>query len=210
VGDCYFLSVLSSVAEVDPWTIRQTVVDLGDGTYAVHFRRHGKDTFIRVDADLPTTSWGGLAYTNFGREGSLWVAVMEKAYAFLRTGSGSYASLDQGWMDESYNALGLPSRSTWSFLSDEALLELLDRELNGGNSVTYAAGAPGAGAPLIGYHAYMVEQVMRDESGNPVAVRLRNPWGTDGVGSDGRNDGYVTLTARQARASMLGVATGMV
>ena len=210
VGDCYFLSVLSSVAEVDPWTIRQTVADLGDGTYAVHFRRGGRDTFIRVDADLPTNAWGGLAYSNFGREGSLWVAVVEKAYAFLRTGAGSYASLDQGWMDESYNALGLAHRSTWSFSSGEALLELLERELKAGKSVTYAAGSPREDASLIGYHAYMVEEVMRNDSGAPVAVRLRNPWGTDGVGWDGINDGYVTLTAKQAHASMLGVAVGTV
>ena len=37
VGDCYFLAVLSSVAKINPWRIRQAVVDLGDGTYCVRF-----------------------------------------------------------------------------------------------------------------------------------------------------------------------------
>ena len=35
VGDCFFLATLASVAKVDPNLIRQSVVDLGDGTYAV-------------------------------------------------------------------------------------------------------------------------------------------------------------------------------
>ena len=55
VGDCYFLSVLSSVAKVDPMLIKQSIVDLGDGTFAVQFTRDEKQIFIRVDADLATT-----------------------------------------------------------------------------------------------------------------------------------------------------------
>ena len=56
----------------------------------------------------------------------------------------------------------------------------------------------------------MVEEVLKDVKGMPVALRLRNPWGNDGVGWDGINDGYVTLTAKQAHVSMLGVTVGTV
>src|SRR5205085_4339148 len=80
VGDCYFLSVLSSVAKIDPWRVRQSVLDLGDGTYAVQFNRDGRKVFIRVDADLPTWADGSLAYAHLGSQGSLWVAILEKAF----------------------------------------------------------------------------------------------------------------------------------
>ena len=43
-----------------------------------------------------------------------------------------------------------------------------------------------------------------------VGVRLRNPWGVDGAGSDGANDGYVTLTGAQALAAMSGAVSAAV
>ena len=77
VGDCWYLSSLSSVAKVNPDRIRQSVVDLGDGTFAVQFFRNGQAVFERVDADFATW-YGQMAYANTGKGGSLWVAVMER------------------------------------------------------------------------------------------------------------------------------------
>jgi hypothetical protein len=48
-------------------------------------------------------------------------------------------------------------------------------------------------------------QVIADAAGTLKSLVLRNPWGMDGAGSDGRNDGYVTLTAAQAYASWWGL-----
>jgi hypothetical protein len=52
--------------------------------------------------------------------------------------------------------------------------------------------------PVISNHAYMVESVGTNASGNPVSITLRNPWGIDGFGSGpASQDGYVTLTVGQ-------------
>ena len=45
----------------------------------------------------------------------------------------------------------------------------------------------------------------KDASGNVISITLRNPWGVDGAGNDGNNDGYVTITPAQAFAGYLGV-----
>lgn len=210
VGDCYYLSVLASVAQTNPARIREMVVDLGDGTYGVQFEKAGNTVVVRVDADLPVSSWGELAYSNFGRQGSLWVAIAEKAFTFVRGNVASYKSLDAGWMDESYRAMGLGSKDVYSTEGAAGLMNLIRKELEAGKSVTYAAGTPRSGAPLASYHAYTVVSVTVDEAGEVAALVLRNPWGIDGAGDDGANDAYVTLSPKQAMDSLLGVVSAAV
>jgi hypothetical protein len=207
VGDCYYLSVLASVAKARPDQIRQSIVDLGDGTYAVQFKKAGNSVFIRVDADLAVNSYGGLAYADFGAQGSMWVALVEKAWALFRTTRG-YAGIDGGWMDESYRSLGMGSASTMSG-AGQTLLSLMDGALKAGKSVTFAVATPPAGSNLVGSHAYMVDGVNFGADGKPVSVRLRNPWGVDGYQStDGVNDGLVTVSADVASKAMLGMVIG--
>jgi hypothetical protein len=211
VGDCFFVAVLSSVADLDPVKLRESVVDLGDGTYAVQFGRGKAKKYVRVDADLPTYSDGGLAYAGLGAEGSVWVAVMEKAFAaYRRGGTRGYAGIDGGWMSEVYSALGVGSRSIIRASSSYVLMKVIQADLAVGKSVTYASLEPVGGAPLLDAHAYSVVGIDLDAAGNPVSLRLRNPWGEDGAGDDGADDGYVTITAHQALASMMGVVSGYV
>jgi hypothetical protein len=165
---------------------------------------------VRVDGDLPTWSWGDLAYANSGHDGSIWVAVMEKAYAYFRYDQGSYGSLEGGWMSSVYNALGCQDTTTiWTAADGDALIGQIEDLLSEGKSVTYAVYTVPTGAPLVSSHAYSVERVYRDGSGNLKLV-LRNPWGVDGVGNDGHDDGYVTLTAAQAQQSFWGVIAARV
>ena len=49
--------VRTSIAKTNPSDIRNDIVGLGDGTYAVRFHRGDSDSFVRVDADLPV--WSG-------------------------------------------------------------------------------------------------------------------------------------------------------
>lgn len=214
VGDCYFLSVLASVAKVDPARIRESVVDLGDGNYAVRFTQNGNNVFVRVDADLPTWSNGQLAYADLGAQNSMWVAIMEKAFAYVRTNVCSYGELDAGWMSEAYSALGVSEANIneqYSTASGTALLGLIKNELDAGKSVTYAVATPAANSNLIEYHAYTVDSVGLDANGQVVTLRLRNPWGVDGYTTrDGANDGYVTITAQQAYGSFLAVSSANV
>lgn len=210
VGDCWYLATLASVAKVNPNVIKQSVVELGDGTYAVQFSNNlgGKD-FVRVDGDLAVSAWGGMQYASLGAQNSVWVAIMEKALAYYRTGTASYASISGGWMSEAFTSLGFDSTQIWNANDGSDLLDQISGELDSGKAVTLAIYQARDGAPVVGYHAYTVEAVENDGKGNRTLV-LRNPWGIDGAGNDGANDGYVRLTAQQAFNSYWGVISANV
>ncbi len=208
VGDCWFLAALSSIAKVDPTRIRQSIVDLGDGTYAVQFGTSTK-TFVRVDGDLPAPSWG-LNYAKLGAGGSIWVAIMEKALTSYRypTSAANYANIGGGWMSEAYNDLGSGSNSIFAS-SETDWFNQISAALDAGRSVTLAT-RPSALSNLVGNHAYVVDHVGYDQSGNAYLV-LRNPWGMDGYSTtDGVNDGYVTVGLSIAYNSAGGVTTAIV
>jgi hypothetical protein len=201
LGDCYLLASLGSVAKAKPQVIRDRIVDLGDGTYAVQFTSGGSTTtYVRVDADLPVASWG-LAYAGFGRQGSIWAAIVEKAYAFYRYNLGSYESLEGGFMGDVYGHMGLSNSSLFSATSGTTLLEQLESDLLAGRAVTFGTRPAVGGVPITGSHAYMVDAVIRDASGQVTHLRLRNPWGTDDAPGHGPSDGYITLTAAQAHSA---------
>lgn len=209
IGSCYFLAVLSSVAKTNPGLLKQTIVDLGDGTYAVQFTKNTSKVYVRVDADLPVRAGGGLAYVNFGAQGSLWVALIEKAWASFRTNAASYASIDGGWMDESYKALGMTASNVMSGTAAQILAGMA-AALDAGKSVTFAVASPPSGSNLVGFHAYMVDRINLGNDGKPTSVRLRNPWGVDAYTStDGLNDGYVTISGEQAKNALLGYTIGL-
>ena len=57
VSDCFFLGAVQTLANNNPSSLRQMAVDLGDGTYAVQFKRGGTTTYVRVDGDLPSNGY---------------------------------------------------------------------------------------------------------------------------------------------------------
>jgi hypothetical protein len=211
VGDCYFLSTLASVAKLDPSLITKDVVANGDGTFTVDFMNGRTQNPIRVNADLPVWPDGQLAYAGLGVQNSLWVAVVEKAFAVYRTHSDSYASIGAGWMSEVFSDLGIQSQTLITAASATALSNLIKADVKTGDFLTYATGDSIAGsAPLIADHAYMVDGVNTDAHGNVISIRLRNPWGNGGPAIDGAfDDGYVTITPAQALADMSGMVVGL-
>ncbi len=89
VGDCYFMAYLLSIVDAYPDFFRKTVAPLGDGSYVVHMLRNGVDDYVRVDADLwVDTTTGEPLYAQLGREGSVWAAILEKAWAVARRDQG--------------------------------------------------------------------------------------------------------------------------
>ena len=200
VGDCYLLATLAAVAKQEPTLIRQSIAELGDGTYAIRFKRGDLFVYVRVDADLPAyTVTSPPMYAKLGVQGSLWAALIEKGYAFFRTGAGTYGSLQAGWMSEVFDALGTPSQAIWrTGQVPPDLLAVLKTELDAGAAITWATNTVPAGVPLVASHAYSVESITLDASGVAISVTFRNPWGKDGGGSsDGANDGLVTLRRDQ-------------
>lgn len=223
-GDCYLIAPLSSLAAINARLIQQTVVELGDGTYAVRFfKSTGQAAYYRVDNELPTLNWqldtDGNAVTTsttarplnagLGANGAMWVALIEKAFAFFRKGAGTYASVDAGWMGDVYDALGMKSSNLFpSKSSDPAdLFAKIKALVDAGKSVTIGTiNKPGCTA-IVGSHAYWVASIETDADGTPTTVRLRNPWGRDGgTGNDGSNDGYITVSTRDALGSLVGLS----
>ena len=194
LGDCYFLATLSAIAKVNPNRIRQSVVELGDGTYAVRFNSGGTETYLRVDGDLPTNGMGSPSYAGMGIGNSTWVAVLEKAWAHFRRNEGSYPSIESGWMEECFGAMNTSTTSQdvdwWykAWNNKDNLWQYVSDRLSEGRAVTI--GTNGDATALVGSHAYMVDSVYY--SGSTKMVRLRNPWGAAG------NPGaYMDITAQQ-------------
>jgi Ca2+-binding RTX toxin-like protein len=194
LGDCYFMATLSSIAKTNPDRIRQSVVDLGDGTYGVQFFNGNSPVYVRVDGDLPTDGMGSLVYANLGIGNSLWAALMEKAWAYHRHNDSNYPSIEGGDPSEAYGALGVSSptsASTFGFQimnRPDLLWSYVSNELAAGKSVV--ACTPDSPPNLAGDHCYEVDRVYVDGSGTRHIV-LRNPWGP-----------YVDVTDAQFMASV--------
>ncbi|HEX8916711.1 MAG TPA: C2 family cysteine protease [Humisphaera sp.] len=196
VGDCYFLAGLSSIARTNPYRIRDAVVDLGDGTYAVRFANNGVAEYYRVDADLPV-SGGVPSYAKLGANNSLWVAIMEKAFAYHRySDGGKYEWLALGRSEEPFKAIAAPWAEFWG-TNGTSLLSQVKQQLDAGRAVVASSvnSSPLGGVAFITQHQYVVTNV--DLAAGKITVR--NPWGYDGVtNNDGnQSDGLLTFTAAQ-------------
>ena len=106
-------------------------------------------------------------------------------------------------MSTAYDSMGMSSTNIWATTATD-LSNQLNSALAANKAVTMGIGSVPKGAPLIGGHAYTVDHVTKDATGAVVSITLRNPWGVDGAGNDGANDGYVTITPAQALAGWIG------
>lgn len=202
LGDCYMLAGLAAIAYSNPFAIRQNVVDFNDGTYGVRLG----NSFYRVDDDLPVSGTSeSPAYAGLGRENSMWVAIVEKAFTHYRTGANSYASIEGGWAVEVNRAFNAPStgeRNIHSYLNATALAKEVNVLWKSREAVTI--GFLGQkkeripGTPLITGHMYAVMSVTY-RAGMVTSIVLRNPWGIDGteVRDGNPDDGLVTVTPTQ-------------
>jgi len=197
LGDCYFLAQIGSFAKLDADVIEKSIVDFGDGTYGVQFVKNGSRVFYRLDADLPSYSASTLAYAAFGAENSIWVGLLEKAWAYFRQSKNTYASIEGGFMIEVSRAFGKSNDWGWTSGDPNTVLSLLKSDYDAGKSITAATGTSPAGSLLVGGHAYTLNSITSDGNGGYTVV-LRNPWGVDGTaGGDGMEDGYITMTGTQ-------------
>lgn len=202
VNDCYLLAGLAAIARDNPHALRQNVVDFDDGTYGVRLG----DRYFRVDSDLPVRDANkgavaeNLKYARLGHESSLWVAIIEKAFAFYRRGANSYASINIGSgveVNRAFRSSSATSKTISSYDNAVNLAKDIAMRVATAQAVTICfRGQLTGNVPLITSHVYTVAAVSR-QAGARTSITLRNPWGRDGAGSDGRNDGLVTLTAAQ-------------
>ncbi|HEY4329296.1 MAG TPA: C2 family cysteine protease [Phycisphaerae bacterium] len=210
LSDCYFLAPLASLAQTEPARLMNMGVDLGDGTYAVRFVRNGVTSFVRVDGDIAAGGWSwGVAFVVPGVDGNLWGSIFEKAYAFFRNGQNTYASLNFGYQSTTFFDLGLSNTAISASSGDSTILTLINFQLSSGHAMaanTYSSII--GGAPLIASHVYSVIGAFLQAG--TVMIQLRNPWGIDGAGNDGLNDGIVTIPYAQFAANFNNLTYTMV
>ena len=193
LGDCWLMSALGEAAKVNQNVIRRAVVPFGDGTFGVKLGT----SYYRVDAELPVDGSGNLRNAGAGIDDSIWVAVMEKAYASYRTGANTYASLNGGWANDVWNALGASSTARISYAtgSEAAAANYISNKMAAGNTVAVSINNAPAGSGLVSQHVYMVDAVdtvLR-------RITLRNPWGTAGSGA---NNNTITVALSSVTAGM--------
>jgi hypothetical protein len=213
LNDCYVLSPLAAIAQVDPGFIEDMVRDNGDGTYSVRLREphdrpwwqfwgsDTRDVWVTVTDEFPTVN-GNPLYAKTGdgdrdhRE--LWPLIVEKAYA---QHMGGYTAFTGG--GDPYEVLAditgkEPTRLTNADASFDDLYQLYED----GNAITtntktagevkdnplFQADSP-AGEPLVAWHIYYVVGMNEDNQ----TVTLRNPYGWD--------HGTVTVTWEQYQES---------
>ena len=74
VGDCWFLSTLSSIARTDPGLIEQDIVSLGNDQYKVCFNEIVNNApqadWITIDGKLPEESDGSLPFAQVPSDGA--------------------------------------------------------------------------------------------------------------------------------------------
>jgi hypothetical protein len=197
VGDCYFMSSLAAIAGEQPALLQQSAVDMGDGTYIVKFMSGSTPSYVRVSNSVPTSS-GYALYARPGSDGDIWAPIMEKAYAYFRTGANTYASLNSGWMGDVYNAFGISNTAFFpSQMTSTSFFTMVSNDLANGEEVTLGTGS----APqLVNGHAYtLISATMV----NGVATYLvRNPWGVQGDSLE-NSQGYATLNFAQMQANFV-------
>jgi hypothetical protein len=196
LGDCYFLAPLSAIARSTPDVIRQRIVDLGDGTFAVNFKTGSTDHFVRVDGELPVSRYNSMPYAGLGKGGSIWIPIMEKAWAFYRKNFGTYHSIEGGQPNELFNALGVTNQTAYKTSQNlTSMIKTITDELAKGLAVTLCTKV--GATSVVENHCYMVSGIVRDHRNgqDKTLIVLRNPWATDGVGGDSVSDGYVTIDA---------------
>ena len=185
LGDCYFLSTLSAMAE---WPKR--IEDLfpekkanEHGCYMVRICDMGEWKEIVVDDLFPCKNdRSGPIFTR-GNEHELWVLILEKAWAKIY---GSYAKLEAGLTREVLHDLtGGPTEyftdqddanTVWDALYKGEQMNFImtagSGDFMGGSDLLASSG-------LVGSHAYSLlsaVDIMTD-NGEVRLVKLRNPWG---------------------------------
>jgi hypothetical protein len=156
------------------------IIDRGDNTFNIRFvTATGTFRYVHIDAQLPIAAGDILKYAKLTPEGGLWVALVEKAYAYYRTNENTYASLNSGWMDPVYWAVtGIWSTSvTPPSLPDNQLGQFLFNNIQAGHAVSAGTTNIPPG-PFIGSHAYTVHNAQLIDG--VWYITVYNVWGYDG------------------------------
>ena len=195
IGNCGFVAGLANIADKRGSRIRESIVDLRDGTFAVRFNFVGVESYARIDNDLPVRvpSTKKLAYARLGNGGAMWVALLEKTEALIQGGYGALWGIHPS---VPFNRYGFGTTEHWND-DVNGMLNDLSTRLNQGKMVTAWTGSftLDTTKPILPIHAYEVVQVNKGTG----MIQIYNPWGTDTNGDfvQGSDDGLIWVSAQQ-------------
>ncbi|CAI2382511.1 unnamed protein product [Moneuplotes crassus] len=193
LGDCWFLSALSSLAE-RPAMVRRLFVTQEynkEGIYQIRMCKNGEWVTVTVDDYIPCRYKGGPMFSR-GVGNELWVMLVEKAYAKIH---GSYHALTSGSAQHSLADLsGCPTehisfpkeKEDYEDIEEEAeeiYEKLLEAAQKGHLICTSTHGvdestedeSPEVEEGLVSGHVYSIIRV-REGLGVKL-LNIRNPWG---------------------------------
>lgn len=176
LNNCWLISGLSTIADRNPQLITRNVVDFNDGTYGVNLG----GSFFRVDAQLPVNSMSNgatssnLTNARLGADNSLWVAIVEKAFAAYRSASHTYGALNNGGSYEVFNAFGMKDLGDWGIKSIYGSAtymanDFANRMVNGYSQTVTVYHNNGQ------RHVFSVYGFVRNSAGAITDILLRNP-----------------------------------
>lgn len=188
LGDCYFLSTLSAIAE-KPERIRRLFESPQvneHGVYAVRICDLGVWTTVILDDYIPCSAKSRQPVFTRGNGSELWVLLLEKAWAKTY---GSYARIEAGLTRECLHDLtGAPTKyyltgdptkydEIWKAIADG---EKKDFIMTAGSGDFFEGADLMSSVGLVGSHAYSLLSAVeiKDKYGATVKlIQLRNPWG---------------------------------
>jgi hypothetical protein len=185
LGDCYFLAVLSSMAEhtekIEDLFYTNKIND--SGCYLVTFYINGVETPIIIDDYLPCYPGRGPAFA-YSRDGEVWVQLLEKAWAKLHK---TYARTEGGLPCFACSHLaGVPSESVMhSEIKEDLesffdLLQMADKRNFTMMAASHGQGEVESADGVISGHAYSLIEIHEFENEGEMVklLKLRNPWGS--------------------------------
>ena len=192
LGDCYFLSCLSAIAE-EPSRIKRIFVTQETneaGIYAVRLFINGEPRVVVVDDYFPyNEAKGKWAFSRPSSGNEIWVLILEKAWAKVY---GSYSRIEVGDCGEAmYPLTGCPTQNVTlkDYKNKENLWKLLQWADRCAFPMCCAANSAEEDAVnhqdieekgLVDAHAYTlikVKEIKLDKGGSERLLCVRNPWG---------------------------------
>jgi calpain family cysteine protease len=171
LGDSWLMASCAAVAHAQPAKLLRRVTPNGDGTFNVKL---GREDF-RVEPEF-----SGEGYADpmpNGQRDTLWVALVEKAFAERE--SGSYANLEHGSPGRALEAL-TGSEAVRSTITEQTKLDRLYEKLRDGQragaAMVLRSRDHAVCPPLDAEHNYAVLDVY--ERGGERFAKVYNPWGT--------------------------------
>lgn len=207
LGDCYLMASLAALAAANPQAIKDMIISNQDGSFTVRFfnEKTGKAEYVIVrKEDLALNKSGNPLYAEYGDNGELWPAIIEKGYAqwiderntkdpfFSRAaeflgfeGKDDYKLIEGGWPQDALQHFTGKVSTVYEPATNFSELNLIDC-LEQGKPITVGTLNPLQTGiinknPLYhGDSAVLVENHAYYITGYDKVtgmVELRNPWG---------------------------------